>query len=836
MAEAPTEKRSELRIFCLCGQKMRVQPAMMGRPGKCVACRQKIRVPRRDEVPPGVSDIYLKDHPEFLRTSASPLKKKRAPEGGGAVQPASGRRVSGGFADEELRDPDVLLGDPEEAPKSTPLDTLKSLQIVCSFEWKIHERLNAMRDASRDPEIAREKAALMGYRALVRNARADLDEKLRQRLHEVTSQIADTREGIAKATLAVRVGDMSFDAFRQTADSLRQRRDRLERRRTNLSGWLNTKDPYLAGGFLDLPFEEIPVEELEVSFEVDASDGEHFLESHLNQLRLALRDRESARRKVEGSRRMAHEDGITRRESQRLERVEEAALQRARARVEFVRGRLEQLIQDCDNDTRAVRAHLEDAQARAGRGEFDSAAFGHIERDMLRVQSEYNESRTLARQALRAENAQEVPQARGSLIRRMAATPEDEALFSADRILAWASTLSLALATVLPLAAGQPGSNLTHFPFLVAGMLLAAIAFGSVALLRDRDLRGGGMLLIWMGAVLWACVWLHTARYALTPLGGLLRTDARWFVTPGMLTLAISVVGMGLAASVTLASNPKNRVLPLAGAIITLAAIVLIFSDGAGILASRPVLSDPEIRESQSEPSAYNVGLTLSNEGRRSYWLGAGLQDAPDPVRFVVERKAGESISWEDYTLREQPEAAQRVSNLPFSVRRMPRIEIEPMRSHTLYYTLPPGEYRVRLAPMARPGSREIVRSFTLAPITAVPEETVAAGTPAEAVPEPEETSTVQVYCKLQGVLDSQGRDPIFSLMVETSAGRIINQRVELGAHVYGEWYASEYSPESQSLTLSNGREFRVLERGEPLLLESESPESPSGRNQPSAP
>jgi len=64
-----------LRIYCICGQKMKVSETMLGLPGKCVACRQKIRIPRADELPletdangqRAVGVIYLKDHPEFLR-------------------------------------------------------------------------------------------------------------------------------------------------------------------------------------------------------------------------------------------------------------------------------------------------------------------------------------------------------------------------------------------------------------------------------------------------------------------------------------------------------------------------------------------------------------------------------------------------------------------------------------------------------------------------------------------------------------------------------------------------------------------------------------------------
>ena len=45
---------------------------MYGLPGKCIACRQKIRLPREDELGEGISEIYIKDHPHLLRK----VKKK----------------------------------------------------------------------------------------------------------------------------------------------------------------------------------------------------------------------------------------------------------------------------------------------------------------------------------------------------------------------------------------------------------------------------------------------------------------------------------------------------------------------------------------------------------------------------------------------------------------------------------------------------------------------------------------------------------------------------------------------------------------------------------------
>ncbi|MFM1921139.1 MAG: hypothetical protein RLZZ303_2773, partial [Candidatus Hydrogenedentota bacterium] len=331
MGEPKTKLRPELRIYCLCGQKMKVSASMYGRPGKCVACRQKIRIPRLDEVPAGATEFYLRDHPEFLRKS-QPMDSRRA----AASDPAAG------LTPDPALDQDLLLGDEEKHERAVPVDPLRQLQVLNSYEHRISERLTDLREAVQDTERAREKTALMGYRALVRNARAELDEQLRQRMHELTDQLSETRERIARATLALRVGDLNFAQYIETATPLRLRRDRLEKRRVNLAGWLHTHDPFLAGGYLDLPYEEIPVSSAEFGFPVDEQDGATALQARLGALRDALAERDEARKKQEGAQRMLREDGVPPEQTRRLIKDAEARVQRARARVEFERGRVEQ--------------------------------------------------------------------------------------------------------------------------------------------------------------------------------------------------------------------------------------------------------------------------------------------------------------------------------------------------------------------------------------------------------------------------------------------------------------------------------------------------------------
>jgi len=156
MPEAGSEK---IRVYCVCGQKMRGSASMLGRPGKGVACRQKIRIPRLEELPPGTTDIYLRDHPEFLRRSKSRPAVIKEPRG----EEKNGEDLG------ERRD-DLSLGESTDQPEYIALDVLEPLRIMCSFEYGIRRRLEVLRKGTGAADAA-ERAKLMSYRVLVRNAR-----------------------------------------------------------------------------------------------------------------------------------------------------------------------------------------------------------------------------------------------------------------------------------------------------------------------------------------------------------------------------------------------------------------------------------------------------------------------------------------------------------------------------------------------------------------------------------------------------------------------------------------------------------------------------------------
>lgn len=815
MGDTKTQLRPELRIFCLCGQKMKVTPSMYGRPGKCVACRQKIRIPRIDEVPAGVSELYLRDHPEFLRKPPAPTSRSGA--GGSGASP----QVSGG---EPLPEQDLVLGDESDPIEAAPIDTLRSLQVLCSYDHKIAERLHILKEATRDTEQAREKTALMGYRALVRNARADLDEQLRQRLHEVTDQLSDMRERIARASLALRVGDLDYDQYLETINPLRVRRDRLERRRLNLTGWLHTSDPYLAGGFLDLPYDEIPVNTMEVGFPVDGGEYSTLLQTRLNALRDALVEREEARRKLDGLQRMQREDGGDQVQARRLTHDAEARVQRSRVRLEFERGRMEQFIRDCESDTRAIRAHLEEAQTRVERGALHASTYAEVEQQMLQAQGDLNESRALARSAVKAERPLEVPGPKSTFIKRMNKRNHDSVLL--ENLTGWVSAVALAATAFLPLAQGQMAGNLAEFRHLMIGFLLGSMAFISAALIPQRLYRGLLLIAIWVCLAIYSVAVLHFTRYGLGDIGSIIRTNPQWFMTPGMLVFASAMVGMGLSASVTLAKLERWRTLPLAAALFAVASISLIVTNGAGYFVSRPELLAPVPTITPKETGFYTVNIPFTNHGFRPFWLGGTLDRVPDPVRFVLQKKVGEALSWEDYTVR--PGALQAASRSAITPS-FPVIEVAPGDTRQVTYLLEPGTYRARIVESGYGGQREQSKQFDL-PEIEVPEETASAkqAEAAAASPAPKQSATgpFTASAKLQGVLDSQGQDPQFSVMIETSNGRIVNQRIGLGGEIIGEWIASEYSPASQNLTISNGQQLVVLERGETVTFEfNEKPE-----------
>ena len=140
-----------LRIYCICGQKMRVSDDMYGRPGKCVACRRKLRIPHLDEIPKGTTEIRLSEHPEFLRDpdQGTPDEAVTPDETGEA--PLVDTNGDAGASDDEAAERGAI-----------PMDVLPLLRTLASFDATLER---APRDAGDEGTVAKRRQRVERLRA-----------------------------------------------------------------------------------------------------------------------------------------------------------------------------------------------------------------------------------------------------------------------------------------------------------------------------------------------------------------------------------------------------------------------------------------------------------------------------------------------------------------------------------------------------------------------------------------------------------------------------------------------------------------------------------------------
>ncbi len=824
----PENPPAKLRIYCICGQKMRVSSNMLGRPGKCVACRQKIRIPRLEELPgdgSGYYEFYLKDHPELLR------------------KPAAAKSIEKATREEEEEErgddqEDLALGEPAETAEYIPLDILEPLRILCSFEYAVERRLEALRQAGRHADVL-DKPTLLGHRALVRNARSALDDQLRHRLHETVEQLSGVTEQIARAVLGFRIGEMDFAAFQSTALALRERRERLERRRANLRGWLAVSDPYLAGGYTEVQLEQIPGDGGQVTFPLEPKPAGALMDHFIERLREALKTREHAERKLSERKRMEHEGGLSGAALEDCRADAIAERERAWAAVSFYRARLEQLVQDCESDIKAARAHLEVARGRLDTGEIDLSTFQESEMTLLRAQADYSKARDFARRALAADRGAAVPRATGTFLKRIGRADKGTAI-GIDSWIAWFASTLIILNTLTPMSKTQISSNVAIAQGMVIGFFVTAVLLAAFACIPRRDLRGALITGHWLIAALMGAYHIQRTWHSMSAMGMEMRSDPAWFSGPGIMLFLAWMVVIGIAALVALAPYPRLRYLPVATGAIIAFVIAGTFTDFSGALLPRPTLDVPEIAISESDPSQYEVSIAIGNDGifRRSLWLGGKRHQTPYPALLVLERRIG-SDSWEDAGL---PVRMRRDQQPVWSdVHHWQAVPLMPLGGGgriTLQYRLQPGVYRTQL--ILEPWSEErLRREFTLSP---PPQDSVMNEIPAppeEMPPQPDpmlepfqgedELSAepailaplpMGVRVELRGLINAADFTPRFSVFVYAPDGTVTQKRVSLGDEIYSPWHATEYNPALKTLTVSDGSRMLAIQPGEVLYLE----------------
>ncbi|MCP4639145.1 MAG: hypothetical protein GY851_01860 [bacterium] len=840
---------SQLRIFCLCGQKMKVGSDMYGRPGKCVACRQKIRIPSADEVPPGTTEVHLKDHPEFLRKT---LHRADAPPPPVTPVPA---------------EPSIAHDDDETG--TVPLDVLEAIRVLCSADYKIARHL-AMWDETADGapngQQPTDERRLRERHEQVRALRAELNEELRQRLMEVAIELASTQEKIAEAALSVRVGETNFWSYRDQVTKLRRRRDLLERRQENLRGWSAVRDPHGAGGFVEVNLDALPKSGIRVALPTEMDESQPALEWHLDALRRGFARRELAERKLAESVALAEEGAAGTLGLEGTRAQYEADRQRSLAEILFTRDRLTQVREDCTKDTQSLDAQVDLLRGRLQIGEMHRSHFNTQERRLLRLKSDLAKATDLADRALSANAHQDVPQLRGTFARRLAGADAAAAGTPTESWIAWGAAAGMLVSLLLPGVGGisplralrEFGSQSPDLLWLASGPVLMAVVVASAALLPRRGLRGIALAAVWVLAATTFGTYLHEKGYSPDAYGRLLRGDDAWFVRPGLLLYALSLIALAASACVALATSKRLWwALPVATAAVLLW-MGAVATDFGGALIPRPWLHVS--LGDRLVDGTVPASVTLENRGRRTLYVSDDTT-LPNGCQYAMETQPpGES--WRNVR---PPRAIETPDDFtPFGGTRMPEfMAVAPGTATTLHYALGGGSYRVILRSRLLSADRE--EAFTIepdsinapddastreplpAPRPTIPGQPISGPRTAPGAPTPStEARPIEqppVYVPPEGVtlpllegktevallaiLRNPQNQTRFSITVYYPDGDSAHRTVGMDEEVYRGWKLAEYNPDQLTVTLTYEDELLVLRRGERNTLPRLAPVAP---------
>lgn len=863
-----------LRIYCICGQKMKITPAMYGKPGRCVACRQRIRVPRPDEIPSGAKVIYLREHPEFLRKSPRHLSGKPA-----EAAESAPRTVS-------EPESEVPLGETDTGPW-VPLDVFPLLHQLCCLDIKIKRRLAGLKGME-PAQSAADKATLLGYRSLLRKAREAVDEALRRALVETQEQLTLVEEQLNEAYVSLRVGDIFYEAYYAKVYPLRTRRERLLRRLHNLRGWLDTREPYVLGPYVDVSLEEIPIEPVHVQLPHDEMLDRPLVAYYIEHLRKQMSELPHVERRLAEAKQVLAQTLQPTEANQQLVHEIEGEHQRILARMEFIRKRLQQVVTDADNDEAAILAHLAVMRTQALAGSFSKTLFQDMEVQLRQTLTDLTQIKQSVLAALSAKTAEELPSLRRTLLERVAKAAPSEGI-GVDSWLAWVTAAIAILTSIAPFSHAHVGSNFFAVPVLTTGLFIFAAVFAVVAALPRMQWRALGYSVVWSVGVAAGALYLNETYYALTPVGIALRSDPTWWTSVGVLMLGLTGVlgGMtALGASWPLRSTRKPAV-TLAG--VAVFSVFFFLSDGFGIFLPSFQWGPADVAVLPPN-QGYQVTVPLTNRGLRTAWLRGNPQRVPFPYMVLVDKQAApnvwsalsvdvEVISGEGSVMLHSAEAVAGVPMYPRS-----KVDLRFILSE-------PGVYRVRLASSRPtfPATEQIIEIKSLpgenASAHSEPRQTTTAATanaaaqaPIASTPTPQavssdndenpgggggsapdtgerasaptvepasgsastldtaentadadsqgtadaaaDVSVPRAGVQYVGVITSPGRLPRFIMNLHYPNGYVERRTVEIGAPLIGDWVIAEFNPTQRTVTVSNGEKLVILKTGEFLPID----------------
>ncbi len=788
---------------------MKLSESMLGKPGKCVACRQKIRIPRLEDFSDNSDEIYLKDRPEFLRKA----KSSRADE-----------KISEKKARQKKPSP--------KGTESLPLDVLEPLRTLCSLEYKAKRQL---KDFDREPEtsdsVETDRAEIEGYLARINRARDLLNELLGQRQTEIDIELESIQEKIAHSKLSVRVGEIEISTYLESVSKLRRRRECLEKRLQNIRGWVAVRDPHLAGGYKEVSFDDFSEDEVRIEFGVEPDENHPALDFHIDELRQMLQEREDAERRLDELGHLEEEGGTPDKSLNELETEYKAQMKWARTAARFYRNRLAQLAADFKSDLKSLDMQLDLARQRLKSGEVNREWFNGLDRNLSGIRADISKGRDLLNRALSAATSRDVPYLRGTYLQRLANT-QSKPTRDIECWIAWVSACALLLCLFVPffgshmpvVAWFKYTAERSAIAWTMGMLILGSVLFGAIGAVVQRDLRTILMAIASVIAVVAGALGVHEATFSMGSIGALLR-DTSLFTRPGTLVFLLAVIGMGAGSIYAAISQKKSITAIIIIAAAGVASLVLICTDVFGYMLPDPRVSLPiALGRGDSQSPYYEKEISVVNKGGRTLLLGSARNTAKNVFTYSLERKIGAN-SWKDvttpYVLEMHRMPPQHFNTELSNV--LSTVLIRPKTEARFIYHLPPGEYRLSLTSAHFP-DKAVDRSFELddfKPVEALlpGDEQREDNDSAPSVDSEALVSEDGIEIELNGLIAVPGKEPKFLIIVRVPGQPQQRHDVSSGETFYDDWFVSEYSLVHNTATITNKDKSLILRRNEQVSL-----------------
>lgn len=816
-------KETELRIYCICGQKMRVQADMYGKPGRCVACRQKIRIPNKDELPEGVTEIYLKDHPEYLRKKST-REKIETP---GDSSPEEVEQVLSDFG----------------SPYSLPLEPLEFLQILISAEYKAQRYLQAIRH--KKPLSKETKTDLLGILSRIRRMRANLDDKIKMRLAEILEQLKQVEQEIGKLVVSFRTGDIDFAHYWKTVVLLRIRRERLARRRKNLEGWLSVVSPELAGGYIDVDFSELPEKVPDIVFPLEEDGETSVLAILIKGLQEVISVREDVEHQLSEWKRVIETGKVNSEAGERGLSECEARLRIILSAISFYRERLEQLVLDCDLDLESIEKNINRIDKQKEAHIIDTQTARRLEDELFQARLDLSRTKDTARRAISANSHLDIPSLQGTFIARIG--PSRGAVeIGTDSWIAWFCSALLIMLIMLPMTQTQGLVSSRVLMLMVASLFIAAILLALVGSIPYRRWRSIGLTILWTVYVISYTVFLNLTWYSLTPYGGILRLSPYGYFSFAVISGYIVLALIGVAVWLSLYKVNYIQI-ALITTIANIFLIIAILSNFFGIFQGEAVLGAAERMSYIPSSGKYQVEISILNRGMRSVWLGDNLNYVPDPVFVTVFPEGNEEQLLDPYEVKTEGKNSE-----PFqSVFNKEGGEIGPGENMILYYQLSPGVYTVKLEGKGKyykerqirlvlpeqkkespPKTQDVetkseaenktgVEGNALTAVNQTQEEhtkfeEIDNGDKITSIPLKEGEFLVYFhgFGNIHDSTEGNATIPKFRITLRSPDDKVLERFINLGEKIVGDWILAEFSPQRETITLKCGEEIYIAQRG----------------------